>query len=269
MNKVLLTKKEFKTAMEVLPVASKEDLRPILQCVYFNNNDVVAIDGYRLAVRKINSSLNAEFCILASELKEVLKAVKKDTQSISISTDFKKAYISLINKENDIVKEFTLSLFEGRFPNYKTLTPTGATTRINYIDTDEIIEEIKRLKQDTVCLNIEKNSIDFLDVEFNKQVTHIGKNLNKKINCVSTGDNLEIAFSKKFIKEAIKNYKNDFTMRFTRGIDPLVIESNDKTKLDLILPVRLIMGNSVAVIRDYKGEKLTSMSDTELKNLPF
>ena len=40
MEKLIFTKKEFKEVMEVLKATAKDDVRPILQGVNFNNNEV-------------------------------------------------------------------------------------------------------------------------------------------------------------------------------------------------------------------------------------
>ena len=63
MEKLIFTKKEFKEVMEVLKATAKEDIRPILQGVNFNNNEVVALDGYRLMLRKIDLQLKGNYTI--------------------------------------------------------------------------------------------------------------------------------------------------------------------------------------------------------------
>lgn len=258
MNTILLTKKEFKHAMEVLSFAAKDETRPIFQCVCFNNNEVVALDGYRLSLRKISQSLEATFCILAKDLEKVVKAVKKEVEFIIIHGQESTILFQLLDKEKNVIKEFNLREYKGIFPKYNSLIPetryNSFCTVLNNLDSKLLIESLKPFKgsNNTLCFDIEKNLLTILDVEHKTQQTIIGENFIKVFNCSSTGENLEIAFNPKYLKDSLKHYKENFKMNFTGVLSAMTITSEDGTKLDLLLPIRLISGTTVTVRKPYK-----------------
>lgn len=79
-----MTKEEFKEVMEVLPKVAKDETRPILQGVLFSKNEAVAIDGYRLSKRLLNKELTGDYVVLGKDLKEVVKACKRETERVEI-----------------------------------------------------------------------------------------------------------------------------------------------------------------------------------------
>ena len=119
MEKLIFTKKEFKEIMEVLKATAKDDVRPILQGVNFNNNEVVALDGYRLMLRKINLQLKGNYTIHRNDLKEVLKAVKRDTEYIEITFNPDVVIFKVDDKE-----KFVFNVLQGSYINYKSLMPS-------------------------------------------------------------------------------------------------------------------------------------------------
>ena len=60
---MVFNKKEFKEAMEIITGTAKDEARPILQCLHFEKNNIVALDGYRLMIRKNSNILNGLYNI--------------------------------------------------------------------------------------------------------------------------------------------------------------------------------------------------------------
>lgn len=241
MEKLTMTKKEFKIIMEVLPKVAQDDVRPILQGVCFTNNEVVAIDGYRLSKRLLNDSLQGEYTILGKDLKEVVKACKRNIEHIEII--FKdNAIITLYDKENELVSYFNFKLLDCKFVAYKSLLLREFTDSID-INSKDILDLIKSLKKNTpISLELIGEKINVYEMQYkgtykNEKtiLNYLGDiNLKKKIS-----DSLLIACNSTCLKEALKGFK-DIKLSYIDKVSPFVIE--DITRYEMILPIRWFAG---------------------------
>lgn len=239
MERLTMTKKEFKTIMEVLPKVAQDDVRPILQGVYFTDNEVVAMDGYRLSKRLLNSELTGEYVILGKDLKEVVKACKRNIEHVEII--FKdNAIITLYDKANELINYFTCKLLSGRFIAYKSLLPSEFTYKTK-LDSQQILNSLKLLKKNThIALEFIEEKINIYEVQYKgtyKDQT-IALNeletiyLKKKIS-----KDLMITFNTTYLKDALKGFK-EIKLSCIDNISQLVIE--DSSRYEMVLPVRLL-----------------------------
>lgn len=220
-----LSKKDFKEAMEVLNAVAKCDTRPILQGVLFNAvGDVVALDGYRLMIRNFKSTIDNNYVVDAKYLKEILKAINKDTKIIQL--EFKEN--TLVASINDMhFKDYTY--MEGKFVNYKSLLPANNSIEVT-AEAKELYNSIKSIKKSNkiIKLDIKDENINIKD-----EVS-----LNENVECKNTGD-ITIAVNGTYLNDIIKNYKDNVIMSFNNNVSPIIFTNNDN-KIDLLLPVRLI-----------------------------
>ena len=241
MEKITLTKKEFKEVMEVLKATAKENIRPVLQGVNFNSNEVVGLSSYRLMLRKINTELKGDYTIHKDDLKQVLKAIDRNTKHIEITFNPDVAVFKIDNKE-----KFVFNVMQQDYINYKQLIPTEFNLAVT-VEAKKIIDSIKPLRKNHyVILDISKDIINIKDIYYTKrdkqgnQEKIISTIVNDFINCNTVGDNKKIAFNNTFLKEALKNYKENIDMKIISPVAQMVITDNNK-KLDVVLPVRLIL----------------------------
>ena len=241
MEKITLTKKEFKEIMEVLKATAKENIRPVLQGVNFNSNEVVGLSSYRLMLRKINAELKGDYTIHKDDLKQVLKAIDRNTKHIEITFNPDTAVFKIDNKE-----KFIFNVMQQDYINYKQLIPTKFNLTVT-VEAKKITESIKPLRKNHhVILDISKDIINIKDIYYTKRDKQgncekiTSTIVNDFINCNTVGDNKKIAFNNTFLKEALKNYKENIDMKIISPVAPMVITDNKK-KLDLVLPVRLIL----------------------------
>lgn len=243
MEKLLLTKKEFKELMQVLAKASKEEVRPILQGVCFNNSEVVTMDGSRLSIRRFKGELNREYTIHAKELKEVLNSCKRDIEHIEIIFN-NKAIFNLLDKEKKLVKTFECKYLDGSYIAYKSLLNDNFAGIIELKDTKELLDIIKPLKKNQgITLEIEDNKLSIYNVvtDLEKRESHlyhigdIDINNKRKLNIV-------IGINATYLKEAIKDYKT-CDVKYNGKFQSVVIESaEEKNKYELVLPLRILKG---------------------------
>lgn len=243
MEKLLLTKKEFKEIMQVLPKVSKEEFRPILQGVCFNNNEVVALDGFRLSIRRFKGELSGEYIIHAKDLKEVLNTCKRDMEHVEIIFD-NKTIFNLLDKGKNLVKTFECKYLDGLYIAYKSLLNNSFAGIIELKDTKELLDIIKPLKKNQgITLEIEDNKLSIYNVvadleKIESHLYHIGDiEINNKIKL-----NITIGVNATYLKEAIKDYKT-CDIKYNGKLQSIVIESaEEKNKYELVLPLRILKG---------------------------
>lgn len=237
-----MTKKEFKEVMEVLPKVAKDEVRPILQGVYFGAKEVVAIDGYRLSKRLLNNELSGEYVILGKDLKEVVKACKRDIEQVEIIFN-DKVIINLYDIEKKILNTFECRLLEGRFIAYRSLLPAEFKGSVE-LESKKILDIIKPFKKNNhIALEfIDEDLIIYqLGYEGSKEdrktvLNEVGRiDLKKKVN-----KELLLAVNVTYLIEALKGH-SEVKISYIDKISPVVIE--DKNRYDMILPIRLIKIN--------------------------
>lgn len=234
-----MTKKEFKEIMQVLPKASKEKLRPILQGVSFKGNEVVALDGYRLSKRLLKADLNIECVINSTDLKEVVKACKRDIEQVEIIFN-DNAMINLYDAEKKIVNTFECKLLEGRFITYRSLMPNYFNGTVE-LEVKKILDIIKPFKKNNhIALEFIEEKIKVYQIGYKGDkydrktvLNEVGSiELRKKVQ-----KELLIAVNVIYLIEALKGH-DEVKINYIDKISPIVIESQNK--YDMILPIRLI-----------------------------
>lgn len=247
MEKLTFTKKEFKILMEVVATASKDNVRPILQCINFNSNEVVSLDGYRLKIRKHEQRLEGNYNIHKDDIKALIKEIKSNYNTIEFQ--FNNDYVSIWL---DSVYVRDIELKQGNYINYKSLLPqdfkTCLTRQYSVFNSNTILDIINKAKC-TVILDINKegitiqdHSINWIDKKNNVYEVVQGLNINSYISLDDelTGDNIKIAFNSKYLKDALKDYKkSNCNIKFVTAVSPCLITDNEN-RVDLVLPVRIV-----------------------------
>ena len=222
---------------------SNNEARPIHTGALFELENgvvtVVAVDGYRLALRREKVILaeleNATFVVPGQALAEV-ERITSDTDEAARITVGTKHIMFNIGKNQLISRKL-----EGEFLNYKTAVPASAKYSID-ADRRELIETIDR-----VSLIISDKFKSPVRCKFTDGVlrvttaTTLGK---AQDECAVSGDGegLEIGFNNRYILDALKAAPADkVRLRLSTGIAPCVIVPADDSRnfLYMILPVRM------------------------------
>ena len=240
---------------------SINDSKPILTGELFDIYDnifrMVAIDGFRLAVRTepAPGAEETSFVVPSKTLNEISKLLAKGDMAKSSSDDSGqeqndakttsdetcKIYTSAKNIIFEISGYIVVSrLLEGEFLNYTTAIPLSGTT-IARVDTKTFIKSIERtsliitdkFKSPLRCI-FDTDSIKI------SSVTSVGT-ANDKIPAKIDGGRVEIGFNNRYIFDALKNCNVDEVRIELNGpTSPIVIlpPENDNF-LYLVLPMRL------------------------------
>jgi len=134
----------------VLPFVSKEDNRPVLQCVLFTTKEgkltLVSADGFRLAVLSLDyDDGEGQALINRDDLKGIASALRKA----------KRARIGFVKRGdkltgNDLIINtelirYKLLSYDGEYPDYERLIPSEFNTFAHF-DTIEAVRAINSLK---------------------------------------------------------------------------------------------------------------------------
>lgn len=218
-----ITKEALQQIYEIKYAVAKDETRPILQTIHIDNESLVALDGYRLAIRKhtikdIKDELNIPYNIfnICNKLK-----IEDDLDVY-------------VYRGNIILTNGTISLqvnrIEGEYIKYKCLLPKESTTilKVNQKDLLGLLKAYKGL--DWVKFNLEEEGLLTLKAKGNITVQD-------ELEANIKGDLKEIAFNIGYLIDTVKCYSGEIAMQLMKEISPMIIEQDDK--YDLVLPIRI------------------------------
>ena len=226
----------------IFAVSQIEGTRPILTginiCVKNNVLQFVAIDGYRLAIRRKKIELNndIEFIVSGKALNEVVKLIDENTENIEIIVGKR---LILFKIEGYV---FIARLLEGEFVNFEKIIPSEHSQSMT-ITTDEMIDCVER-----VSLLINDNFSTPVRCAFSRDEliiscsTALGRAKEKmKINL--DGNEFEMGLNSRYLLEALKACEREkITFNFkgaNAGVTIIPADSADNDMLYLIMPMRL------------------------------
>lgn len=224
------------TVFSASAVMNKPILTGELFSIENGSFDLVALDGYRLAIRnaEFNNDLSARFVVPAKALRELSKLITSETETVKIAKTSKHAIFTFNG-----ITIFT-RLLDGEFHNYKTIMP-DAFKSVAIVNTREIINALER------CMLIISDKAkapvrcNFANGNVNISCeTMLGK-VKDDIEIDFSGDILEIGFNCKFLIEALKNCGSDkVKISLNAPTSPAIITALDGNKFTyVVLPVRL------------------------------
>lgn len=219
---------------------AKTDDKPMYTGILFQLEQgkitMVAVDGYRLAIRKeaITNELELKFIVPEKTLSEILKLLPEQDEKIQISVGkrhiiFEIGHILVVSR-----------LLEGEFIDYKTAVPPNHTTCV-FVETKTLLESIDR-----VALLINDRAKVFIKCIFDENQikasceSAIG-NADDRIDAEIEGDRIEIGFNSRYLLDALRAVETDrVRIEMSGPLSPIKIlppEGNDF--LFLVLPVRI------------------------------
>lgn len=224
------------------------EARPVHTGVKFeiteNEIVLVALDGFRLAIRRENidyTGENKSFVVPAKTLNEIVKYASEEEGNYSIIVGNRHIVFEVENYR--IISR----LLDGEFLDYRAAIPAMSTTTIK-IRTRDLIECVERtsllissekIKTPVRCL-AEKNEVRL------SNTTSLGK-AKDKCPAETDGNSIEIGFNAKYMLDALKVCDEDeINIELNTGATPIIIKPTDKENfLFLILPMRLKNENEI------------------------
>ena len=224
---------------------STEENRPIFTGCLFevenNKLNVVAVDGFRLALRSIYLPVKVndfKAVIPGKTLNEINKILLDSFDHVKIGIAKNQA---LFEMENCKVVTRTL---DGEFLNYKSVIPSNWETRIrvNKNSLQDSFERISLISASSV--EKEKKYPVKVNVDIGKvtiSCTNQTGDAKEELFVSTEGKNLEAGFNPKYFLDSLKAIDDeDVFVEFGTSISPCLIKSaENKDYVYMILPIRL------------------------------
>ncbi|MGL5381550.1 DNA polymerase III subunit beta [Clostridium sp.] len=220
---------------------AQDETRPILQGILFEvknkSLNLVALDGYRLAVRNefLDNENDLEVVIPGKTLNEVSK-ILEDTSDI-VKITFTNNHI-LFNLGNT---KIISRLLDGKFVNYISLLPQEYKILVN-VNKQELQNGIERA---SLMAKDGNSNLIKLDVQEDTLVITSNSQLGKvreEVSISLQGEDVQIAFNSRYLLDVLKNMEDDeVRLEMTSSVSPCVLKGkNTQNAKYLVLPVRLI-----------------------------
>ena len=220
---------------------AQDEARPILQGILLEIKNkqlnLVALDGYRLAIRSefIDSINNISTVIPGKTLNEVAKILDDNENLLNITCTNNHILFNLGNTK--VISR----LLEGEFIKYNSLLPQEHKVAIevkkqnlqNGIERASLM--VKEGNSNLIKLAIQTENIV---ITSNSQM---GK-VREEVEIDLQGEELEIAFNSKYLLDVLKNMDDsEIIMELTSSISPCIIKNKSNNNCQyLVLPVRLV-----------------------------
>mgnify|MGYP000897114052 CR=1 FL=1 len=219
---------------------SQDESRPVLTGILLeieeNNLSLVALDGYRLALRKGKLEANGDNKIIipSKTLYEINRIIHQDEESLEMTVTKNHVLFTMDNIK--IVSR----LLEGEFINYKQILPKNYKTNIK-VKTQDLLNSIERA---ALVAREGRNNLIKLNIEDNMIVIRSNSELGtvyEEVFIESQGDSLEIAFNSRYLIDALRVIdEEEIFLEFTTNLSPGIIKPiSNHNYIYLVLPVRL------------------------------
>lgn len=242
-QKLLLPQNILKSMIEETAfAASTDESRPILNGIKVQAEgtklEMVAIDGYRLAVRTEdhegkNDLVN--FIVPSKAMSEVARSIRDSQEDIAIYPSHN--HILFESEDFRLVSR----LLQGDFLDYQRIIPPSCLTRI-VIDSQEMLEAIERA---ALLINVEQRRfpVSFKSISENElQVsakTDLGS-VEEVVNIELEGDMIDIDFNPRYFLDALRAVEDEkILLEFSGPSAPCLVKPLEADKyLYMLLPLR-------------------------------
>lgn len=198
---------------------------------------VVALDGFRLAMRRENidgPDSDVSAVVGGKVLGDIAKILSDSDEPVALC--FSRSHVQMNVGATHIVAR----LLEGEFIRYRQILPQEWQIRVA-VRSGELSSAIDRAsliaregKSNLVCFKIDG---DTLTVTSNSE----NGDMEEKIDVTTEGKDLSIAFNVRYITDVLKAISDDEVfMRFNSNVSPCVVcPTEGESYLYLVLPVRV------------------------------
>lgn len=243
-NPIVINQQSFKTIInQTIFATSTQESRPVLTGINFNIHDkeleCTATDSYRLARKqieltdKVDQDIN--IIVPAKNLLEVTRLLASDEDTLELHIFNNK----IIFNFNSLI--IMSRLINGSYPDTNQLIPSEFLTTIK-VNLNSFYNAIDRA---SLLTNEEEKNIIKLESKgeyllISSNIPEIG-NVEEKVDISSPIDEtVKIAFSSKFMMEAIKVFDSEeIEIKYNGEIRPIIITDGESENLiQLILPIR-------------------------------
>lgn len=238
-NKSILKEMIRKTSFAASVDESKGVITGILIELLHDEINMVAIDGYRMAItREAMINLNEKNVIISSkimnEISKILSDAGDEEENVNLLLNDKKAIFVIGNVK------VVLRLLDGEFIKYKDVLPKNNKIKVR-VSRNDLMESIERA---SLLSKEGKNNLIKLSIK-DTIITITSKseegNVREEVIITKDGEDLDIGFNAKYVLDVLKSIDDEeILMLFNTGITPCLVEPIEGNSFEyLILPVRI------------------------------
>ncbi|TCO78061.1 DNA polymerase III subunit beta [Marinisporobacter balticus] len=219
-----------------------DETRPILTGVLMELQEesinMVALDGYRLALRQANTrnSHNNKAVIPSKTLNEINRILLEE-ENTDVEIFFTDRHVLFNMNKIRVISR----LLEGDFINYKQIIPKEYKVRAK-VNTKKLLNSMERasLLAKEGKNNLVKFSIrdEIMNITSNAEIGKVFESVSIELE----GEDIDIGFNSKYFLEALKIIDSEeIYLEFTTSVSPCIVKPVDHSNYTyLILPVRLV-----------------------------
>jgi len=245
-NSITLEQSALKNMIrKTIFAVSSDENRPIFSGCLFeiknNKLNVVAIDGFRLALRTINLPVavnDFKAVIPAKTLNEVIKIISDSFEEIKIGVSKNQALFEMENCK------LVTRILDGEFLNYSSVIPENWQTRVR-VNRENLLNSFERISLiSSSSIEKEKKYPVKVSVDIGKMTiscTNQTGDAKEDVFISTEGKYLEAGFNPKYFLDCLKAVEDEEVfVEFGSNISPCLVKSVDNTDyVYMILPIRL------------------------------
>mgnify|MGYP000417189064 CR=1 FL=1 len=201
------------------------------ECIYMNANDIVASDGYRLAIYKPKAELPFDAYIYRDVFK-ALKLLLPITENVEIYATEDFTVIVGLNKGVKVFEVYCENL--GYYPNYREVIKDLRFNHVFKFDRNAFIKTLKENKNAELVIMRISSSNALL--EFQNEDSKVCKQINIEN---LTNSNLIIAFNPKFLKEGLEAIDGKYVEMKVIDNESITQFSSDDNFTYFLMPVKI------------------------------
>ncbi len=245
-NSITLEQSALKNMIrKTIFAVSSDENRPIFTGCLFeiksNKLNIVAIDGFRLALRTINLPIpvnDFKAVIPAKTLNEVIKIISDSFENIKIGVSKNQALFEMENCK------LVTRILDGEFLNYSSVIPNNWQTRVrvNRLDLLNSFERISLISSSSI--EKEKKYPVKVSIDIGKMTiscTNQTGDAKEDVYISTEGKYIEAGFNPKYFLDCLKAIDDEEVyLEFGSNISPCLVKSIENNDyVYMILPIRL------------------------------
>ncbi|HBD64595.1 MAG TPA: DNA polymerase III subunit beta [Clostridiales bacterium] len=220
--------------------AAQENIKPIFTgCLMEIKNNLctfVALDGYRMAVKKIPVEYGGSISVVvpSKALLEILRIIEENKEDIEITVS--DSHISFKIENTTIIS----NLLEGKFMDYEGIIKDNFVTVVK-AEASDIRDSVERA---SLLAKDDKNNLIILDIkDKSMQINSASEygNVEENLSVEKTGEDLKIGFNSKYLLDFLKVIDSEkISINLIGKNNPCFItEEENKDYIYMVLPVRI------------------------------
>ena len=245
-NSIVLEQSALKNMIRRTSFAvSNDENRPIFSGCLFeikeNKLNVVAIDGFRLALRKLNLPVQVndfKAVIPAKTLNEVMKILSDSFEEVKIGVSKNQALFEMENCK------LVTRILDGEFLNYNSVIPTNWQTKVR-VNRENLLNSFERISLiSSSIIEKEKKYPVKVSVDIGKMTiscTNQTGDAKEEVYISTEGQFLETGFNPKYFLDCLKAIdEEEVIIEFGSNISPCLVKSIENDDyIYMVLPIRL------------------------------